>query len=1249
MMKTSLLLILLLSLQVASFAQQWGKNTLSSYANEALDIEADAAGNYYVAGYLTGETDFSQGMTVSNISGNGDIYVAKYASDGAFVWVRKFGGSNSDRAVDLAVGPDQDIVVTGQYSGTVTFGVTTLTSAFGSKDIFLLKLGPDGEAIWARSEGGSMAENAYGVTVDHSGNVVLTGQFQGSAQIGGQSFTSVPDMETGSPSFDIFISKYTSGGAPLWVRTGQASYEDRGLAVATDAQDNIFLTGQFSDTLVFASQTFPNVSFNTGFLAKLNPAGQVLFINRLRASAVTANDVEINSLGEVIVTGDYLGTLSYYDAAGQHSAQNAYDRKIFVLKTANNGGFSWIRSKGSDDFVTSRSVSCDAANSIYITGDFKCGFSELREENEAIFNSEGFKDPYIMKLSPGGEFVFARQLGGQWQDEAHGVAVRNADPPVICGSHSLSLNVPVDFAQPVLQGGQYGYSYASGPLALWGDSTRNSFLVSGITASVPDYTYYNISTTDSLVGDIGQDTIVGCEWAQLAYDALSSTTAGPTYSYLWNNGETTLGVYTDQSGWLEVQVDRHDGCASDRDSVFVVVNPNPELPLMSDDHEIAMNSAGSYYAGYFFCEADTVTTWFTGLQPGVQLTVTSPNGQAHNSAAPTAYWNEGSYGVQVESSAHCLASGYFVIDIADSIAFDTLQPALVLEGYLAGTDTITICYAQEIVFRVIDLDNGSGVADSFPFFPLYGANWTISGPQTGAYQANYHLSISPEQTGLYQIGYTGISGMDNGCTTETLSDSASAQVYIIVNPLPQETVTITGPDLLCPGDSLHLTIATGGGATGTWSGPDISPEEQFSPEIYASTEGYYSYTLHVTDPLTGCSNDVFDWHVVQMKTLADLITDPADLLLCPGQTATITAESGFADYEWIGPEGDIADNDNAIQVEEAGAYYCHVTDDDGCLLTAPPVLLNEYSTPYISYEPSLTLCGDGNITLTVLYDGYAEFIWQSPVSSSSPAITVNEPGVYSCIIQQCGQTVTESVTVTDGSFEALITASDLLLCAGETSLLTASDDYALYEWSNGSGEPVINVSGPGSYSLTATNIYGCTSQSNTITIPAVEGSAMPSVEDVSVCQGTDALLTDNGPGVTHWYDLNHAEIGSGNTFHLDDIYVETWVLAGYTAGDCIANDTVRISVVNCGDEMPNVITANNDGANDALLIDEAAANDCGELTIFDRWGGVVYRASPYRNDFNGGELGAGIYFYTWQQCNGGHEGALKQQFLQIVR
>ena len=73
--------------------------------------------------------------------------------------------------------------------------------------------------------------------------------------------------------------------------------------------------------------------------------------------------------------------------------------------------------------------------------------------------------------------------------------------------------------------------------------------------------------------------------------------------------------------------------------------------------------------------------------------------------------------------------------------------------------------------------------------------------------------------------------------------------------------------------------------------------------------------------------------------------------------------------------------------------------------------------------------------------------------------------------------------------------------------------------------------------------------------------------------------------------------------------------------------------------VPNVLTPNNDGVNDIFIIDYINLYDARELTVFNRWGTPVYQSSDYQNDWDGGNLAGGVYFYVldlWKGSVGNH-------------
>lgn len=1152
---------------VVCHAQKWGKNTFGQFTNEALDIEIDNAGNSYVAGYITGETAFGTNNIIQNAVGNGDIYVAKYSEAGSLQWVKKFGGNYSDRAYDLAIGPDQNIVVTGQFFGSVTFGATTLQSTANSKDIFLVKLDPFGDVIWARKEGGSMSENAFGVTVDHQNNVILTGQFQGNSSIANETFSSVVDPVTNSVSFDFFIAKYNATGTPLWVKVGAAKKEDRGLAVAVDNQDNIFFTGQYSDTLSFGGNVYNNNGFNVGFVSKISASGQVLFFNNLRAGFVLPYDIEVNTQNQPILSGDFLGNMNYYNNGIAQAIQNQYSKKIFVLKIENNGAYSWHYTLGSESDLSCRSISIDPSDGIFVTGFFTCALSQFHDSTTAYWNSVGFKDPYVLKLSGDGNFQYAKQLGGKLNDEGHGIAVKSTDKPVLCGSFTQDLNVSNSPLSAVVSGNSnYQLNSYTGETAhffLKGDSTRNSFLLKFIDGNSLDYNYFVEPTQDSLVGFIanGEDTLHFCDSISIGYTTLTWQHYGPSYSFGWSNSDSTQYIYGTTTGDYSVEVTRNDGCAVDIDSIHLISDPIPQLPLLSDDVIQYTNQAvdpSKKYGAYSFCFPDTISVFYTNLESGTSMHVIEPNNNTINGVGPMNHFQEGNYQVVVDNGM-CTNQGWFSFNYDYAPSYDSLSLGISSTSDFVN-DSIQICMNESVQFFAFDfLTNPAALFQEIQQ-PFVTTSFTINGEVFEPIDT-IDVIFQPGVTGNYLVEFDAIVGYDNLCGIDTTHYHVEKMYYIEVLPAPNFTGVIAGDNALCENGSIFLTVSNTNPNL-NWAGPGISWTSAAGDSIELNAPGIYTYSGTIVNPLTGCDNYVQLITEITLKQAPTIVSNPADGIVCPYDTAFLSLPSIYQTYQWIGPEGDTVSTVSSCEGTIQGFYYCHVLDNEGCYLTTPPFELKEYTTPTVSIFPQDFLCNDESVTISVNYSGEPIFQW-SPTTSNADELIVNQPGTYSVTIQQCGITLTESVTIIDASIHPIITPSSPNLCAGTTLAITGNPSNLNYAWSTGentSGSLIVHEEG--TYSAVVTNDYGCMEETNTVTINLVANSIQPLLDSLIVCSGTDVLLADSTGFQLNWYDIDSNFLQTTSSVQLPNLQNDTVFIVAYQNTDCPLNfKTVFVDVV----------------------------------------------------------------------------------------
>jgi hypothetical protein len=171
-----------------------------------VGVAVDGSGNVVVTGEFEGTVDFGGGPLTS--TGSYDIFLAKFDEAGNHVWSRRFGDASEQYGMSVTVDVSGNVIVTGRFDGTVDFGGAALTSA-GNWDIFVAKFDEASNHLWSDSYGDESNQSGSGVAVDGSGNVIVTGRFDGTVDFGSGPLTS-------AGNWDIFVAKFDEAGNHLW-------------------------------------------------------------------------------------------------------------------------------------------------------------------------------------------------------------------------------------------------------------------------------------------------------------------------------------------------------------------------------------------------------------------------------------------------------------------------------------------------------------------------------------------------------------------------------------------------------------------------------------------------------------------------------------------------------------------------------------------------------------------------------------------------------------------------------------------------------------------------------------------------------------------------------------------------------------------------------------------------------------------------------------------------------------------------
>jgi len=342
----------------ASGVHQWSRRFGDAANDQGYGVAVDALGNVIIAGDFQAIGDFGGGPYWS--VGGGDIFVAKYDASGVYQWNLVFGSPGMDHCNAVAVDASGNVVVTGYFYETVDFGGGDLTSA-GVYDIFLAKYDASGVHQWSRRIGGTGGERGYAVATDASGNVFVTGFFQGTVDFGGGDLTSVGIS-------DIFVAKYDASGVYQWCQRFGTQERNHGTGIAVDASGNVFVTGRFFEAADFGGGNLTSAGNYDIFLAKYDASGAHQWSQRFGSPGYDyGNGVAVDAMGDVVATGTFEETVDFGD--GDVTSAGLSD--IYVAKYDGSGVPQWSHCFGDTGADNGYGVAMDALGSAVATGIFE--------------------------------------------------------------------------------------------------------------------------------------------------------------------------------------------------------------------------------------------------------------------------------------------------------------------------------------------------------------------------------------------------------------------------------------------------------------------------------------------------------------------------------------------------------------------------------------------------------------------------------------------------------------------------------------------------------------------------------------------------------------------------------------------------------------------------------------------------------------------------------------------------------------
>lgn len=1177
----------------------WVKNMGGTASDVALAITLDGSNNVLITGHFTGTADFDPSASTYNLigaGGLGDIFIAKYDNNGNFIWADGIGSATgaNEQGSSIITDPSGNVYVSGYFWGTTDFnpgaGTNNLTSA-GVADIFALKLDASGNYVWANRFGSTGDDDGRALTIDATGNVYLTGYFQLTVDFDPGAGTA--NLASGGWN-DIFVAKYDNNGIYSWAnRFGSGtSSVDVSFSVQTDASNNVYMAGQFSNTVDFdpgaGTANLVSAGGTDIVVAKYNTSGAYIWAKRMGG---TGNDIATllcqDASGNVYSTGNFQNTADFDPGAGTVNLVSSGVDDIFLSKLDASGNYLWAGKMGGVSSDYSYSVCTGPYSTVWVAGSFQgtADFDPSASSNNLV--SSGSYDGFLEKfcatssssinvaacdsyLSPSGNYTWT--ISGAYNDTIANAAGCDSIITVNLTITAVSNQSSVANPNPVCPGSSSTVTMASS------QSGINYSLINNTTSAVADGPFSGTGAAMNFnTGALSASTsfnIVGDPLSGISLPVTNDHARYSTPFFAYSNKITV-------ESWV----------------YFDGIN----LPWAGQSTAAADNMATNvwlWHAGTFYVNDNG--TWRALTFPAVSSTGWKHVATVANATGLYIYYD----GVLVASNATGITSGIrnnaaSIIDLGHDPRFVAGTPG---RNNNLGFDN----------FMVWDTDRNITQINSDKNNCLYG-----------------------NESGL--VLYT---RMNEG--SGTVISSITGSSANIINPSASNWITGSG---VCPGCSKIVSTVTVNVQDNT---PPVTPtisnatgECSVTPTAPTTTDncaGTVTGTTPTVFPVTSQGTTVVTWTFADgngnsttaaQNIIIDDVTAPV-ISNCPGNISVNADQSGCtANVNWTAPTG--VDNcvgtvtptstNNPNDNFALGITTVTYTFNDGngnqsvCSFTVEVV--NNLNGSSVDQMVSCNGGSDGAIDATIT-GGTSPYTvnWTGPsgFNSTTEDISGLFAGTYTPSVTDAnGCTLTGSVVITEPSAISISLdgSTDPTACGvsdGTASVTVTGGTVAgayNYSWTDGGAYNSTNEDPSdfpaGAFTLTVTDDNGCT-ENLTVTFSdpngptvALASSAVTSLNcngDTNGDAQVDVTLNGGATSATYLWD----DINTTITEDLSNVGAGTYTIEVTDNNNCVATLLVTISepLAISGSTIITDVTCNGDNNGS---IDLTASGGTGALTF----------------------------------------------------
>ena len=1171
----------------------WIKIGASTKNDKGSSVAVNSQQQVFVCGQFSSNFTFAN-TAISNVNNNVG-FLAKLDNTGSFLFLETM-KAGSVLPNDLAIGMDNQVVICGDFSSTMTYSNpgNSISSAYSDR-IFIIKTNDSGVFQWSKTFGSSNPLSVKSLAINPSNGIFITGFFNCSFD----ELRNLPGNHDGmwnSLGFgDVFTIALNASGSLNWSKQAGSQKDDLGQGIAAYGNLNPVFVGYHSEQLFFPSSITANVlaaqeatalsyetttnNFELYSSVKSGFVTNCLAADNYNLNYFIQNDSIVGAINEGLDTVVFCaaGDLNYSE---YNQTANPYFNPLYTYNwsnslttptiTVNSSGWYWVEMERLDQcsgWLDSIYVDIHANPPLPLYSDTMNLFVDEPGEfyadylclpHNLVFNFQNLCQGCTLDVVPN---VTGSGLG-PYEASQSGTYFVNVmqDGCGQTGIINLDIASPSPTLPPMVPAIMPGFDtiYVCGNIVTFflTDSLTNPQFILSQSFESPFEVYsaeWVINGVNSVLYNsyaVGA-TVTSPQWFQVS--------ASFSVGYL-GNCDTVLNNYFVSDSFYVVP--------------FTVSIPPPVLlgnsSLCPGDSIIL--SAVNPQAGY---------QWSLTTAPlnGQGIIWQSQDGDSIAVDAGGVYQFEGSFIDPISGCPYSSGSSIY-IEFVD-IPTITMNP---IDALLCPGDSIFM-----------------GVQSTFASYTWIGPNGQL--PNT-----------TPSIYGTQDGNYYCVAIDSSGCQLT----SPNVQIIPYVSP----SIQVIPSNILCGNNTIEIMAIYSGNPTVNWW-----PTPSNSNTIQVTQPGFYGVSIEQCNILISDTVEIIDGSF--QATIS-----AADTMLCYAESAVLTGSILNANYEWLPTN---SSSTSQLSVNAPGDYSAIVTNLYGCQSTSNTIHIGSYIENVPPPIFTDTVCIQDSIVLSDV-SGFSMnwFDLDTNLLINAPDFPLNNiqqntSFLVSYVSPECPNVYSASTIYVYDSLNTDVLSGPSIWCDNGSLMLHYNQEvHTWFEWFNGdSTHTDIQINAPGIYTIQ----YGRCAEFKIDSLVISDESIHYSL------QASDSIICTNSEIAGSPIQVNFSPANLAiqwnvpfNSSHPEFLTVNspgTYTVQVTNSAGCSVMDSIQIIGIDCTPVVPNVVTPNGDGINDIFLIENALNQPNNRLIILNRWGNIMYESAPYLNDFSPAEFLDGTYFYIY--------------------